>query len=138
MSTRSDHARQLNSKITHLIRRIRHIDERQGVGRAKLSALAVLHFGGSRSLTELAKAELVTPTTMHHIIKGLLNDKLVRKLPDPTDKRRQEIRLTPKGEEVIMKAQAARLTFLEMLLVGQPTKRITETIALLEAMEERQ
>ncbi len=138
MSTRSDHARQLNSKITHLIRRIRHIDESQGVGRAKLSALAVLHFGGSRSLTELAKAELVTPTTMHHIIKGLLNDKLVRKLPDPTDKRRQEIRLTPKGEEVIMKAQAARLTFLEMLLVGQPTKRITETIALLEAMEERQ
>ena len=135
MSTHSDHALRLNSKFTHLMRRIRHIDESQGVGRAKLSALAVLHFGGSCSLTELAKAELVTPTTMHHIIKGLLNDKLVRKLPDPTDKRRHEILLTPKGEKVIMKAHAARLAFLEGLLVGQPTKRITETIALLEAMD---
>ncbi|MCZ6854295.1 MAG: MarR family transcriptional regulator [Gammaproteobacteria bacterium] len=137
MSTPSDHAHRLNSKITHLIRRIRHIDESQGVGRAKLSALAVLHFSGPRSLTELARAELVTPTTMHHIIKGLLNDKLVRKIPDPTDKRRQEIRLTPKGEKVIVKAHIARLTFLDSLLVGQPTRRITEAIALLEAMDQK-
>ncbi len=135
MSTHSDHARRLNSRFTHLIRRIRHIDESQGVGRAKLSALAVLHFGGPCSLTELARAELVTPTTMHHIIKGLLNDKLVRKIPDPTDKRRQEIRLTAKGEKVIMKAHAARLAFLDGLLAGQSTRRIEETIALLEAME---
>ena len=135
MSTHSDHALRLNSKITHLMRRIRHIDESQGVGRARLSALAVLHFGGPHSLTELARTELVTPATMHHVIKGLLNDKLVRKIPDPTDKRRQEIHLTKKGEKVIKKAHAARLTFLDSLLAGQPTRRIQETIALLEAMD---
>ena len=135
MSTHSGQALRLNSKFTHLIRRIRHIDERQGVGRAKLSALAVLHFGGPRSLTELARAELVTPTTMHHIIKGLLSGKLVRKIPDPTDKRRQEIRLTVKGKKVIIKAHAARIAFLDGLLDGQPTRRIEETIALLAAME---
>ncbi|MCZ6855325.1 MAG: MarR family transcriptional regulator [Gammaproteobacteria bacterium] len=118
------------------MRRIRRIDESQGIGRARLSALAVLHFGGSSSLTELARAELVTPTTMHHVIKGLLNDKLVRKIPDPADKRRQEIHLTIKGEKVIKKAHAARLAFLDSLLAGQPTRRIQETIALLEAMDQ--
>ncbi len=137
MSTNSAHALLLNSKITHLIRRIRHVDESQGIGRARLSALAVLNFGGSCSLTELARAELVTPTTMHHVIKGLLNDKLVRKVPDPSDKRRQEIHLTGKGRKIILKAQAARVTFLESLLAGQPTRRIQETITLLEAMAKR-
>ncbi len=134
MSTHYNYAIQLNSQITHLIRRIRRIDDSQGVGRARLSALAILHFGGPCSITELAKAELVTPTTMHHIIKGLLKDKLVRKLPDPTDRRREEIRLTPKGEKVIVQAHGARVTFLESLLAGQPPKRIQEAIALLEAM----
>ena len=74
---------------------------------------------------------------MHHIIKGLLSDKLVRKILDPNDKRRQEIRLTPKGKKVIVKAHAARLTFLDSLLAGQPTTRITVTIALLEAMDRK-
>ena len=137
MSTNSRHALLLNSKITHLIRRIRHVDESQGIGRARLSALAVLNFGGPCSLTELARAELVTPTTMHHVIKGLLNNKLVRKVPDPSDKRRQEIHLTAKGRKVILKAHAARVTFLESLLAGQPTRRIQETLTLLEAMAKR-
>ena len=135
MSSGSEHALKLNSRITHLVRRIRRIDDAQGIGRARLSALAVLHFGGPCSLTELAEAELVTPATMHHVVKGLLRDKLARKVPDQTDRRRQEIRLTAKGEKAIRKAHAARLAFLDSLLAGQPVKRVEEAIRLLEAMD---
>ena len=45
----------LNSAMTQLMRAIRSVDESSGVGRARLSALAVLHFGGPCSPTELAK-----------------------------------------------------------------------------------
>ena len=135
MSSQNDLALRLNSSVTHLIRRIRRIDEAQGVGRARLSALAVLHFGGSRSMTELANAELVTPTTMHHIVKGLLQDKLIRKVPDKQDKRRQILNLTPKGRRVIVKAQFARVAFLNKLLDGQPRNRIAKALALLEALD---
>ncbi len=135
MSSQNDLALRLNSSVTHLIRRIRRIDEAQGVGRARLSALAVLHFGGSRSMTELAHTELVTPTTMHHIVKGLLQDKLIRKVPDKQDKRRQILNLTAKGRRVIVKAQAARVAFLNKLLDGQPRNRIAQALALLEALD---
>jgi DNA-binding MarR family transcriptional regulator len=135
MSSHSEHALKLNSTITHLIRRIRRIDAAQGIGRARLSALAVLHFGGPSSLTELAAAEMVTAATMHHVLKGLVSDKLVRKVPDAADRRRQEVRLTAKGTHVIRKAHAARLQFINSLLAGQPRKRIEEAIALLEAMD---
>ena len=135
MSSQNDFALRLNSSVTHLIRRIRRIDEAQGVGRARLSALAVLHFGGSRSMTELAHTELVTPTTMHHIVKGLLQDKLIRKVPDKQDKRRQILNLTAKGRRVIVKAQLARVAFLNKLLDGQPRNRIAQALALLEALD---
>ncbi len=135
MSTRSDYALRLNSSVTHLIRRIRQIDEAQGIGRARLSALAVLHFGGPRSMTELARAELVTPTTMHHVVNGLMRDALVRKVPDSNDKRRQIIKLTAKGRRIIVKAHAARLEFLNTLLAGQSQRRIAEAVALLEALD---
>ncbi len=135
MSSHNDYAQRINSSVTHLIRRIRRIDEAQGVGRARLSALAVLHFGGPRSMTELAEAELVTPTTMHHVIKGLMQDKLIRKVPDKQDKRRQFINLTAKGRRVIVKAHRARIDFLSALLEGQPRNRIAHGVALLEALD---
>ncbi len=135
MSSHNDYALRINSSVTHLIRRIRRIDEAQGVGRARLSALAVLHFSGPCSMTELAEAELVTPTTMHHVIKGLMQDKLIRKVPDKQDKRRQFINLTAKGRRVIVKAHRARIDFLNALLEGQPRNRIAHGVALLEALD---
>jgi len=129
------YASRLNSSVTHLIRRIRRIDESQGIGRARLSALAVLHFGGPCTMTELAGAELVTTTTMHHVVKALIQDRLVRKIPDRRDKRRQIIHLTRKGRQAIVKAHQDRIGFLANLLEGQASRRVAEAIALLEALE---
>ncbi len=86
-------------------------------------------------MTELARLELVTPTTMHHVVNGLMRDTLVRKVPDTSDKRRQIIKLTAKGRRIIVKAHAARIAFLNTLLAGQSRHRITEAVALLEALD---
>lgn len=102
----------INSAMTRLMRQIRRIDERQSVGRARLSALAVLHFGGDCSLTELARAEMVTRATMHHVVAGLEKDLLVSRAADPADARRQILSLTAKGSSTILDAHGARIDYL--------------------------
>jgi DNA-binding MarR family transcriptional regulator len=127
----------LNSAVTHLIRRIRRIDESQDIGRARLSALAVLHFGGSSTLTELAATELVTLPTMHHIVNGLENDGLVRRMPDAEDGRRQRVELTREGRAAIVKAHRARLEFLEGLAIDVTLADLATTVRCLEALDVR-
>ncbi|MBJ38064.1 MAG: hypothetical protein CMD83_06335 [Gammaproteobacteria bacterium] len=120
----------INSAMTRLMRQIRRVDERQGVGRARLSALAVLHFGGACSLTELANAEMVSRATMHHVVAGLEGDRLVTRTTDPADARRHIVTLTRKGRRIITNAQAARINYLEGLLAeqaGSDTHTRTET-----------
>jgi DNA-binding MarR family transcriptional regulator len=115
MSTRDDALLTINSAMTQLMRRIRRIDEVQGVGRARLSALAVLHFGGSCSLSELAATEMVSRATMHHVVNGLEEDSLIRRSADPADARRQIISLTSRGTRVIRRAHQARIDYLAEL-----------------------
>jgi len=102
----------INSAMTQLMRHIRRIDEQQGVGRARLSALAVLHFGGPCSLTALANTEMVSRATMHHVVKGLEADGLITRQIDAQDRRRQVIVLTHQGTEVIERAHQARIDYL--------------------------
>jgi len=115
MSNRREQLILLNSALTRLMRHIRRVDEAQGVGYARLSALAVLHFGGACSLSELAEAEMVSKVTMHHVIKGLENDGLVRISTDPADRRRQIISLTSSGRATIERAHQARINYLDKL-----------------------
>ena len=105
----------LNSAMTQLMRRIRRLDEMKGVGRARLSALAVLHFGGECSLSELAEAEMVSRATMHHVVNGLENEGYVERAPDEEDARRQIIRLTARGTRTIKAAHAARIAYLRQI-----------------------
>src|SRR5262245_26394200 len=73
----------LNRITTHLGRRLRRVDDRQTVGRARLSALSVLVFGGDRTMSELADEEGVTAATMHHVVAGLIDEGLAQKSVDP-------------------------------------------------------
>ena len=77
--SRTENLVTLNSAMTQLMRSIRQVDEMQGIGRARLSALAVLHFGGPCNLSTLAEREMVTRATMHHVIAGLEQDALIRR-----------------------------------------------------------
>ncbi len=101
----------LNSAITHLGRRVRRIDDGQQIGRARLSALSVLVFGGPRTLSELAADEMVSAATMHHVIKGLTGLGFVTKRVDRTDARKTILATTRAGMRFMEKAREARLGF---------------------------
>ena len=90
-------ARRLHSAAIHLLRALRRTDAELGIGPARLSALSVLVFGGSRSLGELAEVEQVKPPTMSRIVAGLEEAGMVSKAVDRRDRRATCIRATAKG-----------------------------------------
>jgi len=124
----------INSAMTQLMRHVRRIDEQQGIGRARLSALAVLVFGGEHTLTQLAESEMVSRATMHHVVNGLEADELVRRQADASDGRRQLIRVTKKGKRVIDVAHRARISYLTKLASGLSEADLAATASTLDAM----
>src|SRR6266487_2594689 len=92
--SRSAIADRLHSAAIHLLRRVRKQDVASGEGPARLSALSVLVFGGSKTLGELAAAEQVKPPTMSRIVAGLARSRLIEITTDPEDARRMRIRAT--------------------------------------------
>lgn len=127
----------INSAITQLMRQLRRLDEQQGIGRARLSALAVLHFVGECSLTELADQEIVSRATMHHILKGLEQEGHVRRTSDKADGRREIIKLTKKGKSAILRAHGSRIDFLSELVKGFDADDIAATARTLDKMRLR-
>ena len=126
----------LNSAVTQLMRTIRRVDDAQGIGPARLSALAVLHFGGPCSLTELAHQEMVTRATMHHIVAGLERDGYISRKPDKRDARSQSIELTRRGTAVITKAHSARIDFYRSLLEGTSGEELAVATKVLSRLRD--
>jgi DNA-binding MarR family transcriptional regulator len=110
----------LNSGAIHLLRSLAAVDRRSGLPRARLSALSVLVFGGSRTLGELAAAEGVAGPTMTRIVDGLIAEHLAERLPHPTDGRAVLIAATAAGETLMRGAQRRRIDALAAAIAGLP------------------
>ncbi len=100
--------RNLHSVAIHLLRNLRIQDSALGIGPSQLSALSVIVFGGPRSLHELAKAEQVRPPTMSRIVDALVEEGLVRREVNSSDRRSVTISPTPKGVQVMLEGRKRR------------------------------
>ena len=126
---------QLYSVAIHLLRGLRKEDEASGIGPARLSALSVLVFAGSRTLGELAAAEQVKPPTMTRIVKGLEADGLARRRADPDDLRVVHVRATARGARLMQEARARRVGRLEQLLEGASPGELREIAGAVQTIE---
>jgi DNA-binding MarR family transcriptional regulator len=102
-------ADRLHSAAIHLLRLLREEDVASGVSAARLSALSVVVFAGPVTLGRLAEAEQVRPPTISGIVSGLERDGLVRRRPDPRDRRVQWVHATAKGRRVLSRARRRRI-----------------------------
>jgi DNA-binding MarR family transcriptional regulator len=102
-------ADRLHSAAIHLLRNVRASDVETGLSPARLSALSVLVFGGSRTISELAAAEQVRLPTMSGIVRGLEDDRLVRREDDPKDRRTARIHATARGRNLLLRGRARRV-----------------------------
>lgn len=114
--------------MIHLLRRTARVDVEAGIGPAQLSALSVLVFDGSTTLTRLAEAEQVTAPSMSRVVKALADEGLVSKRPTGRDKRSVWISATPAGRKLMQAARRRRIRALGKRL-GDLSPRDLATLA---------
>lgn len=136
-------ADRIHSAAIHLLRAVRRVDEATGLTPARLSALSVVVFAGPLTMGELAAAEQVTPPTMTRLAAGLEAEGLVRRQPDPADRRAVRIRATAKGTALLHRGRArrvdrlvARMRYLDRHQVGT-LAAAAELIELISADADR-
>jgi DNA-binding MarR family transcriptional regulator len=107
-------ADRLHSTAIHLLRRLTATDAETGLSPARLSALSVIVYAGPLTMTELARTERVSPSTMTSTVTGLESKALVARRRDPaSDGRTVEVVATAKGRRLLATARRRRLGQLE-------------------------
>lgn len=120
---------------------MQRIDDESGVPRARLSALSVLVFGGATTLVDLARMQGVTPATMHHVVKALEEESLIKRGADKKDRRKKILAPTAKGHKLMINAREARLSHLTNRLAklsAEDLDAIERTTEILRKWEENQ
>ena len=102
-------AAQLHSVSMRMLRVLRREDEEAGMSASRLSALSVIVFAGPLSLAELAEAEHVRAPTMSRIVENLVQDALVTREADPTDRRMVRIAATDAGRALLDEGRDRRV-----------------------------
>jgi DNA-binding MarR family transcriptional regulator len=113
-------ADRLHSAAIHLLRTVRKVDGETGLSAARLSALSVLVFGGSRTIGELARIEQVSAPTMTRLVQGLEGDGLVTREAQEGDARAVRLRPTARGRRILERGRARRVEALARLLRELP------------------
>ena len=103
-------AAQLHSVSMRMLRVLRREDEESGMSASRLSALSVIVFAGPISLADLAAAEHVRPPTMSRIVENLVQDGLVTRDTDPSDRRMVQIAATDAGRAMLDDGRARRVS----------------------------
>jgi DNA-binding MarR family transcriptional regulator len=105
-------ADRLHSAAIHLLRRARRGDPLTGATAAQLSALSVL-MSGPKTLGELAAAEQVRAPTISRLAAEMERIGLIRRRPDPGDRRVVRVEMTAKGRRVLSKGRELRIADIE-------------------------
>jgi DNA-binding MarR family transcriptional regulator len=116
MSTASRIAAPLHSGMVRLNKKIAIVDRATDISAARLSVLAVLTFGGSKTIGSLSLIEGVKPPTMSNLINALEKDGMVVRKTTEADARQSVVSVTKKGVSLLEKARQNRLTYLRGLL----------------------
>ena len=110
-------AADLRGVIGQLIRRLRTEDL---FPLNQASVLGRLDRCGSQSVSDLAAAERVRPQSMAQTVGDLEADELIERKPDPDDRRRALVILTPAGKARIEADRRAREGWLAMAFEEMP------------------
>lgn len=105
-------ANRLHSAAIHLLRHVRRTDAETGLSPARLSLLSVLVFGGTATVTDLARAEQVSAPTMSRLVSALEQAGLVERRADVHDARVVHVAATSEGARLLLTARRERVELL--------------------------
>jgi DNA-binding MarR family transcriptional regulator len=90
-------ARLLRRAIARLQRSFRQSRDIDAPTPAQLSALGTLRRDGAMATGELAERERLKPQSVTRLVAALIESKLVERVADPADRRRQVLAITDEG-----------------------------------------
>lgn len=125
-------ASELRVVIGQLVRRLR---AEHSFSLAQGAVLGRLDREGASSTSDLATAERVRPQSMAQTVSELEESGLISRRPDPKDRRRALLELTPEGRETLEGERRQRVGWLIDAITGQLTEEeqaaLGEAVALL-------
>ena len=133
MSDSADVPARLAIAVGRLNRRLRAANG--GLSHGLLSALATVSKLGPIRLAELARLESVSAPSATRLVAELENKGLVVRETDPADGRAVLISITDRGEELILRARAARAAMIEELFEHLGDDEVAAIRAALPALE---
>lgn len=101
-------ARELRGLVGKLKRQLRERVRTEGFTLSQVAVLIHLDRHGPATVSELARAENVKPQSMGATVAGMQAMALIEGSPDPGDKRRTLLSLSPLAREKIRSVRAAR------------------------------
>ena len=119
-------ADKLNSAMIHLLRRASREDRATGIGRAQLSALSVLVFGGPATMSALARAEQVSRPAITRTVGALEKAGLVRREEVAEDRRLSRVSATASGRRLLEAGRQARIERLARVLEDVRPEELAE------------
>jgi len=104
----------------------------------KLNILALLRYGpeSGLSLGDLGNLMLVSPSNMTGLIDRLERDGLVRRSPDPHDRRSFRALITEKGKKLLEEVLPQHVAYVEDLLRSMDRGEKERLITLLSKLEQ--
>jgi len=121
--------------LERLIGLFRWLSPPSGLGLTAAATLATLDRGGSRRLTALAAREGVTQPAMTQLVARLQDAGLVDRVPDPTDGRVVQVRITAEGQAMVARRRAIRTERVAGLLARLSPDEQAALAAALPAMD---
>jgi DNA-binding MarR family transcriptional regulator len=128
-------ADRLHSAIVELVKTVTHTDAESGLSAPRLAVLSVLTSGGARTVGELAAAERVRSPSMTALVNGMERDGLVRRRPDPVDRRAVRVEASARGRRVLNRALERRLALLTSVLAAADSDELAAVQRTLDLIE---
>lgn len=133
-------ARDIRVVFSRLRRRLKDVAI-EGLSPSQTAVLTRLWKEGPSSASALAGAEQVRPQSMATILAALGQRGLIERTPDPDDRRRQVVSLTPAGHQRAESDRRAREEWLARTLQDRYTESerrvILEALSLLERLTDQ-
>lgn len=128
-------AADLRALLRHMNRRLRQQADFGDLTRSQLNVLSLLEREGPATVSDLARAEGVRPQSMGATVAALEEAGLVRREPDPADRRKSSISLSEVAREQIAAKRLVRQDWLQRALSRELSpgelERVSEALVLL-------
>lgn len=138
-STDGDTTARLRAVVGKMSKRLNALARGGGLTPTQLSVLGSIARRGPLRLTELAEAESLNPTMVSRVVAALDEQGLVRRKPDPDDRRAGRVEVTATGRRTHERLRAERgrvITQGLAALTPGEVQKVEQALPALEALVE--